>query len=197
MADLSLSKASIRREKRRLRDSLSAQQLLQAQTALSKHTGLYTQLRNARRVLSYIPLGGEISPKSLEQQLVHAQIYQPRITHFSRGLMQIYPADGPKSCNRYGIWEPAAVGTPMPAQHLDAVLVPLVAFDRQGNRLGMGAGFYDRAMAFKLARPANRRPLLVGLAHHFQEVNSLQAQAWDVPLDAILTDRELITVSRS
>lgn len=106
--------------------------------------------------------------------------------------MHFYPATALKSRNRFGILEPAAIGAPMPAKQFDVVLVPLVAFDRAGNRLGMGAGFYDRAMAFRLNNPKTLRPLLVGLAHHFQEVNSLNAQAWDVPLDVILTDRELI-----
>ncbi len=74
------------------------------------------------------------------------------------------------------------------------VLVPLVAFDRNGNRMGMGAGYYDRALQ-ALAHQTGTRPLLVGLAHAFQETTSLQAKPWDVPLDAILTDQECIPIS--
>lgn len=167
-----------------------------AERNLSRVAARYAPLRRAQRVLSYIPLGGEISPRNLEQNLAHAKLFHPRITSFAKGIMRFYAADAPKTRNRYGIWEPAPLGTPMPANSFDVVLVPLVAFDRRGNRLGMGAGFYDRAMALRLASNSLKRPLLVGLAHHFQEVNSLNAQAWDVPLDVILTDRELIEVKR-
>ena len=184
----------IRRRIRRLRDQLSQQDLFLSQRQLAIRASSYAPLRKAQRVLSYIPFGGEISPVTLQSSLHWAKIYQPRITSFERGLMKFYSADARKTCNRFGIWEPAPVGSPMPAQHFDVVLVPLVAFDRTGNRLGMGAGFYDRAMAFRLNNPAAKRPLLIGLAHHFQEVNSLSAQNWDVPLDVILTDRELIEI---
>ena len=93
--------------------------------------------------------------------------------------------------NRYGIPEPEGGGT-VPPDELDVVLVPLLGFDRSGNRLGMGAGYYDRSFAFLhgIARPA--RPLLVGIGYHFQEVPQIAPAAWDVPLDFIATDRELI-----
>jgi len=69
------------------------------------------------------------------------------------------------------------------------VLVPLVAFDDAGNRLGMGAGYYDRSFAFRRAAPSP--PLLVGVGYEFQRVPALAAQPWDVPLDAVLTERGL------
>src|SRR5690606_40461575 len=65
--------------------------------------------------------------------------------------------------------------------------LPLVAFDARGNRLGMGGGFYDRTFA-RAPRARTLRPRLVGLAHHFQQVASLPAEPWDIPLDAIATD---------
>ena len=97
--------------------------------------------------------------------------------------------------NHYGIAEPIASGTPIPLNSCDIILVPLVAFDRQGNRIGMGAGFYDRALSFKQTAESVTRPILLGLAHDFQEVNKISAQNWDIPLDAILTNRELIKIN--
>jgi 5-formyltetrahydrofolate cyclo-ligase len=93
--------------------------------------------------------------------------------------------------NRYGIPEPdAAIATK--AEGLDLVLVPLLGFDRRGNRLGSGAGYYDRTFAFlrELTRPV--QPILVGIGYHFQEVAAMTPNAWDVPMDFIATDRELI-----
>ena len=75
---------------------------------------------------------------------------------------------------------------------MDLVLAPLVAFDRTGTRLGMGGGFYDRAFAF-LRDPAYRghRPVLLGLGYEFQQTAELVRQAWDVPLEAAVTEAAL------
>jgi 5-formyltetrahydrofolate cyclo-ligase len=95
--------------------------------------------------------------------------------------------------NRYGIPEPVAAATERlgPAE-IDVVLVPLLGFDRRGNRLGSGAGFYDRSFAFLRDRQRPARPVLIGVGYHFQEVPALAPATWDVALDFIATDRELI-----
>jgi len=107
--------------------------------------------------------------------------------------MQFYAADKIYNLNRYGIEEPKAIGKPRPANSFDLLLIPLVAFDRSGTRMGMGAGYYDRALE-ALGHQTSTKPYLVGLAHHFQEVKSLERAPWDVPLDAILTDHEFIHI---
>jgi 5-formyltetrahydrofolate cyclo-ligase len=95
--------------------------------------------------------------------------------------------------NRYGIPEPdvAADRLREPAA-IQLVLVPLVGFDRRGNRLGSGAGWYDKSFAFLRAGERPREPVLVGVAYAFQEVSALPAEDWDVPLDFVVTERELI-----
>ena len=107
--------------------------------------------------------------------------------------MRFYSAKQIKTQNKYGIEEPIANDSPSPANAFDVMLIPLVAFDRRGTRIGMGAGYYDRAMQ-ALAHQPSTRPYLVGVAHHFQEVSSLKRESWDVPLDAILTDHEFIDI---
>lgn len=93
--------------------------------------------------------------------------------------------------NRYGIPEPdSKPGTN--GEGLDLVLVPLLGFDRRGNRLGSGAGYYDRTFAFLQKRTRPVQPILVGIGYHFQEVAAMSPNAWDVPMDFIATDRELI-----
>lgn len=87
----------------------------------------------------------------------------------------------PLQRNGFGIPEPVhhqRIG----ADQLDVLFVPLVAVDAQGNRVGMGGGFYDRTLA------GVDRPYLLGMAHAFQQVSALPAQPWDVPLDALVTD---------
>ncbi|MDC0088741.1 5-formyltetrahydrofolate cyclo-ligase [Porticoccaceae bacterium] len=93
--------------------------------------------------------------------------------------------------NRFGIPEPQLrSATIAPLWSLDLILVPLVAFDRDGNRIGMGGGFYDRSLASRSGQSSNTT--LVGLAHQCQEIVSISHQSWDIPLHKIATDQEII-----
>ena len=91
--------------------------------------------------------------------------------------------------NRYGIREPARGEPVCRARFLSVVVMPLVAFDAHGHRLGMGGGYYDRTMAFRRLRRAWKRPLLVGAAYACQQTGPIPAMAWDVPLDAVVTEK--------
>jgi 5-formyltetrahydrofolate cyclo-ligase len=94
--------------------------------------------------------------------------------------------------NRYGIPEPVTPQEWYAPFQLDLVLVPLLAFDRRGQRLGHGGGYYDRSFAFLAGQIRPTEPLLVGIAYAFQEVDTIEAQAWDIALDYVATDHELI-----
>lgn len=94
--------------------------------------------------------------------------------------------------NRYGIPEPPAGAGLLAPEELDLVLLPLLGFDRQGNRLGFGGGFYDASFAFLKERPRPDRPILVGVGYAFQELPLIEPQPWDVRLDYVATDQELI-----
>lgn len=93
--------------------------------------------------------------------------------------------------NKFGISEPG-VARAVGAELLELVLVPLLGFDRNGNRLGSGAGYYDRTFSFLKNNSRPAQPLLVGIGYHFQEVATMTPNDWDVPMDFIATDRELI-----
>lgn len=94
--------------------------------------------------------------------------------------------------NRFGIPEPKAVHRRrVPAWRLDMILVPLVAFDADGNRLGMGGGFYDQTLAYQHARACWTKPRLLGIAYDFQRVDRLPTDPWDIPLDGIATESHL------
>ncbi|WP_449427421.1 5-formyltetrahydrofolate cyclo-ligase [Rhodanobacter umsongensis] len=98
--------------------------------------------------------------------------------------------------NRYGIPEPAAPRELLEPFQLDLVLVPLLGFDRRGHRLGHGGGYYDRSFAFLNEQVRPTEPLLVGIAYTFQELPEVGEEAWDVPLDFVATERELIDCTR-
>ena len=92
--------------------------------------------------------------------------------------------------SRFGIDEPLPAARRVATTRLDVVLVPLVAFDRHGHRLGQGAGYYDATFSFRL-RARRTRPVLVGLAHAFQEVAHIDEREWDVPLDLVVTEHRV------
>lgn len=94
--------------------------------------------------------------------------------------------------NRYGIPEPVEPGELLEPFQLDLVLVPLLGFDRRGHRLGHGGGYYDRSFAFLNEQVRPTEPLLVGIAYDFQELEIVNKESWDVALDFIATNRELI-----
>lgn len=187
--------AELRLKMRRRRDALSAKHQVQASFKLSNSARRSPRLLNANRLAAYLAFEGEIQPHQLIKRLTSAQLFLPRISNYQRREMRFLRADGARQLSRFGISEPLPITQPTPANMLDVILLPVVAFDRRGNRLGMGAGYYDRVLS-SLAHQSSTRPYLVGLAHHFQEVKSLQASPWDVPLDAILTDLEFIQVTR-
>ena len=95
----------------------------------------------------------------------------------------------------FGIPEPAGGEVVALADH-DAVLVPLTAFDGRCHRLGQGGGFYDRALSSLPSGPGTARPAAIGVAHWFQQVDEVPLDPWDVPLDAIATDRAIIISDR-
>lgn len=99
--------------------------------------------------------------------------------------------------NRYGIPEPdVGVDSLRDAGDMDMILLPLLAFDRGGHRLGTGGGWYDRSLAFLRGVTRPSRPLLVGVGYAFQEVDTISSESWDVDLDYVATDVELIACQR-
>ena len=93
--------------------------------------------------------------------------------------------------NKFNIKEPDVTSSDylMPAE-LDAVLVPLVGFDKCRNRMGMGGGFYDRSFAHR--NKAAGKPFLIGVAYDLQQADSVYPDWWDVKLDVIVTESQVI-----
>lgn len=107
--------------------------------------------------------------------------------------------DTPLVKNKFGILEPdLATTASISSGNLDAVLVPLVGFDDQCQRMGMGGGFYDRAFAANNNSPTElKKPLMIGVAYDVQHTASVLPDWWDVPLDIIVTETRIIRRSQS
>ncbi len=188
------SRQILRRQLRQARKSLSTHtQLIAAQCLVARvnHYLLDKQTNKLKKVALYLANDGEISPHLLSEYFwqQHITTYLPVIQGKQLAFAR-YTADSTWQENGYGIKEP--VTDDYAANNdLDLVFLPLVGFDSQGGRLGMGGGFYDRTFANKTAHES---PLLIGLAHECQQVKTLPIESWDVPLQAILTPNKTIII---
>ena len=157
--------------------------------------------RHSRHIALYIANDGEIDPLYITEAAWQSSIQTYLPVLGLRGMNRLwflpFTETSTFTTNRFGIAEPVHRRKQrlLKPQRLDLVLMPLVAFDKQGNRLGMGGGFYDRTLAFLHARHSWRKPRLIGLAHEFQQVPQLPAATWDVPLDAVITEQRVYTFS--
>lgn len=148
-----------------------------------------------QRFALYIAADGEINPAPLANKLLQCSkhIAYPclrRSAYNSEGQrtgLKMYFAssaqDTPLVRGTYDLLEPHAPARPPPF-YADVIFLPLVAFSRSGARLGMGGGFYDQLDSGTALR--------IGLAHEQQEASALPVAAWDMPLDAVITQREVL-----
>lgn len=182
------SRSEIRQAIRHKRRSLSNEQQSVAANKACEHFLSVTQLKAGDRVALYLTNDGELDTSPLIQALWNkgVELYLPRLHPFSSGnlIFLRYQVDTPMVSNQYNILEPKLDILQMiePSQ-LSAIVTPLVAFDNQGNRMGMGGGYYDRALATR----QNNQPLAIGYAHVCQQVDSLATEHWDIPLEMIIT----------
>jgi 5-formyltetrahydrofolate cyclo-ligase len=146
--------------------------------------------RNAKHVAIFIPNDGEIETENTINFLIHQGyfVYLPILVGEKLKFAKIGKLF---KKNRFGIEEP--LFTPLLGAHrMDLILMPLVGFDKQKNRLGMGGGFYDKTLSFHRKLKGFRVPKLFGLAFDVQEVSRLESQPWDVPVDGIVTPTRFI-----
>lgn len=179
------------------RDELPPRARLVAADELSRTLRALDAFAGAKRVAGYWAVRGEIGLHALLAPRPAFDYCLPCLDADARLRFAPWLPGQPLRQNRYGIPEPEVdVDAALGADALDLVLVPLLAFDRRGMRLGSGGGYYDRSFAFLHGRERPARPLLVGVAYAFQEVERLPDAAWDVALDCVATDAELIRCAR-
>lgn len=177
----------LRQQIRKTRANLTALQQQQAEDSITQQALALIEERNAQHIALYISFDGEISTEKLIKILwmQGKQVYLPVLHPFNPNhlLFLRYLPETPMLKNKFGILEPKLnVQNVLPLKELDILFTPLVAFDKQGNRLGMGGGFYDRT----LQNWRNSSFIPVGLAHQCQQVEQLPTEVWDVPLHQIL-----------
>ena len=183
----------IRRQIIRRRKSLDPGFIGSASAAIASEFCRHEAFWRAESIAAYMAVNGEVDTGRIMQAawLRKKRIFLPvmagkrlKFSELKKGAKML--------ANPVGILEPVYKKQDLkPPGSLEIVLVPLVAFDRNLNRVGMGGGYYDRAFAFSKLRKKWRKPLLVGVAYSFQQVDKINPEAWDVPLHAVITEEQV------
>lgn len=187
---------ALRRTLRSARRSLTPKQQRQHADRVAARLSRSNLFLRARRIAFYWPADGELDPRPLLERAhrrgkrCYLPILRPRLRGQRGGKLWFAPyhPGAPLRPNRFGIPEPASRRRLYLARQLDLLLMPLVGFDADCNRLGMGGGFYDRTLARPKQLSRSRRPRLIGLAHACQQVDYIAPQPWDIPLEAVVTE---------
>lgn len=184
---ISQQRQQIRQIIRKKRQNLTVLEQQQAEKSITEQALQFIAQKKAQHIALYLSFDGEISTNLLIERLWQQgkQVYLPLLHPFSQGqlLFLAYTPDSLMQKNTFGILEPQLdVRRIIHLEELDIIFTPLVAFDRKGNRLGMGGGFYDRT----LQGWQNKHFIPVGLAHSCQQVDTLPTELWDIPLAHIL-----------
>lgn len=187
------AKPALRQMLRRRRNALDADRQAQAAAGLAAQLQSLPVFARSRRVAFYLANDGEIDPgRALDWRLTRGgRCYAPVIVAGEKKLrFAEITAHTRFYRNRFGIAEPRVpAGQLLEGSELDLALLPLVGFDRHGNRIGMGGGFYDAT--FGGAACGGDAPELIGLAHESQRLDLIDADHWDIPVSAVVTDRRI------
>lgn len=188
----------LRQQLRTQRRELDGREHVHMSAAAIVHLQAHRLFRAARHVACYLANDGELDVEELILRCWDQgkSVYLPVLSQIHHNRLHFLPFHpGEKLVlNRFGIQEPRLRPRCMvPAARLDLVLTPLVGFDAQGNRLGMGGGFYDRTFSFLRQRHCWRKPHLLGVGFDFQQVETqgvdcLPRQPWDVPLKGVASE---------
>ena len=190
-------KNSIRNHYRHIRRQIPIEQKLSSAQSIAQ-LFLKNILPYQKNIAVYLARDGEIDLQFLIEQLwkTECSVFLPVIHADAQQLCFVrYRSSAIMKKNQYNIDEPENIAEFILPEALDIVLMPLVAFDYNGVRLGMGKGYYDKSFSF--CRYPHMKPLLVGVAHQCQYCETLPTEEWDVPLDGIVTEKKLILFNES
>ena len=174
------------------RDAMSPSERAVASRAIVDKLCNLTSYQSASVVLIYMTFGSEIETKPLFERIVTdgKVVVLPRVDKTSQTLMlHSVKSVAELQSSRWGIFEPATPAPIVALKEVGFVLLPGVAFDRTGNRLGYGRGYYDKLLS--RADPTLAR---VAAAYACQVVEKVPAGPWDQKIDTVITENEIITI---
>ena len=180
----------LRQRNRKLRAEINKDDQARAADRLCERIIALNEYQQAHHIAAYFAVNGEIG---LDPLIDHAlsegkKIYLPNLDQKSLRFSPYFRGQKMR-INKFRLPEPDVGDDEMLQPHeLDLILAPLVVFDANRNRIGMGCGFYDRSFAFR-KQAGNDKPVLIGVAHELQKVDQLIPEGWDVRLDRVVTEQ--------
>lgn len=181
--DLKRRKRALRREVRARRDALPPEERERLGRAVARNLLAVPEVRRASRVMVFSSFGSEVDTGPIIEQLERdgRSVVLPRVE--DRTIVPVgYRSGDPVTPSSLGMLEPAG-GDPVNPVEIDVVVVPGLAFDRRGHRVGYGGGFYDRFLG-RLRPDA----LTVGICFTVQVVDEVPHGRGDRPVDLVVTD---------
>lgn len=195
MAGLKLDKTQLRHELRRRRRAVNSVARTLAANLIVRHAIRSGLLLRHRRIAIYLPHGTEINTLVLLNRMLSMgkQVYLPMLP-FGRGKKLWFnraEVGARWILNRFGMAENQSQSS-VRVKWINLLFMPLLGYDDAGYRIGTGGGYYDASLAYLRQRRQWQAPYLVGIAFACQHIDGkLVPDAWDIPLDAILTEQGL------
>ncbi len=189
----------IRAEKKRLRQNfktkrlaIAAAQRMQTAEAIAQQLIKLPEWMPANYIAGYWATQGEVPLHIVQMRVQAPKVWCLPIIQADKSLkFAPWRSGDPLVSNQYGIPQPDISPTSaLDASSISIILLPLLAYTRSGARLGMGGGYYDRSLAFRDSPSAP--PLLIGVAYSEQEADSLPSEEWDIKLDMLINEREVL-----
>lgn len=188
-------KQAIRQKVRKIRQQIQGPEAQQAAENIARNLASQISYTNSNKIASFLSFDGEINTQIVNQMLLKEKsiYYLPKIRPAKSNRLWFMPYKGEEKLenNCFGIPEvDLRVSQCVPVSTLNIILIPLVAFDNQGNRIGMGKGYYDASLSYLLNDDEGgffKRPLFVGVAYEQQKVDEIPSTPDDIKLDMVLT----------
>lgn len=188
------AKFQLRKHFKALRSKIKAGYREEASKKAAMIFASQTLFVNSEHIACYLAFKDEFDAAPIIEAiwLAKKKCYLPVLAEDGKSLFFVrYKYGDALHLNRYSILEPVHTTHKLAAELLDITITPLIAFDKEGHRLGTGGGYYDRTFAF-LKEPLNEKPHMIGLGYQEQEADKLPSDPWDISLEAVITEQHFI-----
>jgi len=190
------NRKQLRLQIRQARKDIPANYARQASYKFSERIAEQPAYQNANRVAGFLAFDGEADPAPLMDRAIQENklVFVPIIVGKEKPLLFApWTRQSRLKKNAVGILEPDVPQAQLIEAHeLECVITPLVVFDENCNRIGVGGGFYDRSFAFLQQAPESST-VLIGMAYEMQKVDKIEVEPWDIRLNAIVTELAVYT----
>lgn len=186
----SVQQTGLRKSALAARRSLGVEARNAASTVIANRVIRSHEFAAANTIACYLPMRDEVDPGRIIERAWRAKkrVFAPVTGQKGKMTFRPLAPDTRLERNHFGLWEP--ISAPVVAvKALDLIITPLVAFDSERNRIGMGGGYFDRSFAFLKHRKHWLRPKLIGLAFECQEVEAIVPNPWDIRVYRVFSEK--------